>query len=347
MSNTHGVRRARVVRRAACVGALATALLVGVTGVARSSEPITLRLGHVAIEGSETARAADRFADSLAAVSGGRMSVRILARGKLGGMTQHWAQLRAGALDLFVTDVGAVAMNKEARSMMVLAVPFLFRDQAHFDLVARSPFFLKEMARIDQAAGFHFVGVVGERSPRIISTTRRAVRSVKDLEGLRMRVPPSPIFTKAYEAWGAVPTPVPARDLLMALRSGMVDGQSNGIGTIYRPDLHPNGNPPLRHVTPLNWVHMGLAVWMSASRWAGLGEVERDWVRRAAEQARADGAIEAKAQMARALAGLAAYGMTLTEPDRESFLYAKQVVVDAFEGRAWPKGWVAKISAMR
>ncbi|MEZ5652814.1 MAG: TRAP transporter substrate-binding protein [Burkholderiaceae bacterium] len=321
--------------------------VVSLTTLANAAEPITLRLGTVATAGGEAGRAAQRFADHLKTASGGRMAVKIFARGKLGGMAEHWAQLRTGALDLFVIDVGAVALNKEARSMWVLFVPFLFRDQAHFDRFTQSELFLDEMARIDRAANFHFTGIIGERSPRIISTTRRAVRSVKDLQGLKMRVPPSPIFIKVFEAWGAVPTPVLPRDLLMALRSGMVDGQSNGIGDIYRPDLHPNGDPPLRHVTPLDWVHTGLGLWMSASRWAGLGEPERAWVRQAAERAQADGAIEAKQRMARAIAGLPAFGITLTEPDRDSFLFAKQVVTDAFEGRDWPKGWVAAISAMQ
>ncbi|MEZ5730393.1 MAG: TRAP transporter substrate-binding protein [Burkholderiaceae bacterium] len=289
-----------VLGRAAIAAALA--ILPGVLGNGVwAAEPLQLRLAHVATEGSEIGRAAQRFADELEAVSAKAMHVDIHPRSTLGGMSQLWAQIGAGAIDLYPIDVGAASLLKAGRSLNVMFVPFLFRDQAHYDRFIESPLFVEEMARIDQASKTHFVGLVGHRSPRNIATTKRPIRRAADLAGVQMRVPPSRVFIKTYEAWGAVPVPVPPHELVTALRSGMVEGQSNGITSVYRPDLYRNGNPPLRFVTPLNWAFSSVGLWVSAARWATLSEDQRGWLVQAATRAYAFSAEDSAARLAEAL----------------------------------------------
>lgn len=56
---------------------------------------------------------------------------------------------------------------------------------------------------------------------------KRAIRSPKDLEGLKIRTTPNPAHVEAFKILGAIPTPMPFTEVYLALESGTVDGQEN------------------------------------------------------------------------------------------------------------------------
>jgi C4-dicarboxylate-binding protein DctP len=65
-----------------------------------------------------------------------------------------------------------------------------------------------------------------------VTTSQKAIRTLADFTGLKMRVIPSQLLSAQYEAWGASPTPVDFKELYTALEQGLVDGQENPAGTI-------------------------------------------------------------------------------------------------------------------
>ena len=67
---------------------------------------ITLKLGHIAPAGRSTHDiAAQKFALQVTANTSGRVSVKVFPHGQLGRPAEHWSQLSAGAMDLFVHDM--------------------------------------------------------------------------------------------------------------------------------------------------------------------------------------------------------------------------------------------------
>ena len=63
-------------------------------------------------------------------------------------------------------------------------------------------------------------------------TANKPIRTPEDLQGLRMRFPPSPQFLMNAEAMGASAVEVAFEELYLALQQGTVDGQENPINNI-------------------------------------------------------------------------------------------------------------------
>ena len=62
---------------------------------------------------------------------------------------------------------------------------------------------------------------------RQVTTSTRPIVTVRDLEGLRIRTPASPIWLDLFRALGAAPTPINASEMYTALQTHIVDAQEN------------------------------------------------------------------------------------------------------------------------
>ena len=328
---------------------VSTALRGAVAGLALTlaaasagAQDITLRLAHVAPPQTTYQAAAERFAAHLAEVSGGSMAVEIIPGGVLGDLSQLWVQTRTGALDLHLIDISAMIAMQEARPFLVMWTPFLFDDQDHFHRFLASDRFKGMMADVEQQTGVVYLGFAGDRPPRALTTANTPVTTPEDLKGLKIRTPEHPMIISAFEAWGAAPTPIKGSELFNALKTGLVDGQDNGaidfIGAGY---AEAQG-----HYIPLDYIHSGVGIWISPQRWAGLSDDQKGWLREATDRAGTEGRALHAAEMDAAMARLAEMGITVTNPDRASFLFARDAIVGTMEGKAWPDGLVAEIGGM-
>jgi tripartite ATP-independent transporter DctP family solute receptor len=67
---------------------------------------------------------------------------------------------------------------------------------------------------------------------RNITTSNRPINSVEDLKGMKMRVPPSPVWVSLFTALGSSPTSITINELYSALQTKIVDGQENPLTII-------------------------------------------------------------------------------------------------------------------
>ncbi len=318
-------------------GALAAALAVPYAASARA-QGAALRLAHVAPGRSDYQSAAERMAQAAREAA----TVTILPGGTLGDLTQLWAQLRTGAIDLHLIDIGGLVALREGRHFGVLQVPFLFRDKAHWDRFVASDVLREMMAPVEQAAGIRYVGYLGARPPRALSTTRRAVNAPADLQGLKLRTAEMPAVVEAFRRWGAAPTPLRAPEVYNALQTGLVDGQDNGV-----TDTVSAGYADIqRHYAALDYMQSGMGLWASVPAWSRLGPARQEALRRAcAEAARqTDAALES--QVREAYAALEAKGVAVTRPDAAPFRATLQDWVAEADGQRWPAGLHARIAAL-
>ena len=307
-----------------------------------AAQETTLRLAHVAPPQGSYQEAAERFAANLGELSGGTMAVDIVPGGALGDLGQLWVQTRTGALDLHLIDLGALIAMQEARQFLVLWTPFLFEDQDHFRRYAASDTLSRMMGEVEAATGVVHLGLVGDRPPRALSTAETPVRTPGDLAGLKIRTPENPMVVEAFEAWGAAPAPIKASELFAALRTGLVDGQDNGV----LDSLDAGYFEAQRHYTPLDYIHSGIGLWMSPTAWAATSEEQRGWLIEAARAAGEEGAAQHDAAMKAAMAELPSLGVELTEPDIESFRFVRGRMIEEMEGQAWPEGLAAEIEGL-
>lgn len=318
-------------------------LLCLIGGLTPALAQTQLRLGHVGIDQAPVGESAVAFVNNLARLSDDQLTVQRIGKGALGGLAQMWAQVRAGALDFHVIDIGAVSMLKEAGELRVMWTPFLFRDQVHYRKFIDSELFQDKAARIAESAGVRFIELIGERGARTIATTKKPIHRAEDLKGVRIRVPGSEIFIETFKRWGAVPTPIRASEIFTSLKSGVVEGQDNSIDSIANKWM----GKVINYIAPVAWARSGIGLWISERTWDKLNAEQRQWVMQAAQETRVQGVLAAKRRLDRAMKSLPGYNIQLTDPDMASFTFVTEEIIEKFEGSLWPNGWVKTIQAIR
>jgi len=308
------------------------------------TKSLELTLGHVGGNSGVYQAGATRFASRVEELSGGRVKVKIVPRGALGNISEMWVQMQQGNLDLQVVDITAITLLKTASRANALVTPFLFRDQAHYFAYRDSSLFADLVDSVRDSTNIRYLGSIIERAPRVISTTSRVVKSVRDMKGFKMRVPPHPLFVEIFSGWGAVPVPMGASNMFMSLKTGVVDGDGNGI--IGLANNKPKASV-IRHVTPIDWKRSSVGLWFSEENWKRLTPEQHQWIQGAAAYAEMLSREEYEENLKSAYEKLPTLGIELHQPELAGFLGATERFVKKHEGTMWPAGEVAAIQALR
>ena len=85
--------------------------------------------------------------------------------------------------------------------------------------------------------GLHMLAFL-ENDFRHLTNSRRPVKTLEDIKGLKIRVPETLVFVSCWKALGAVVTPIAFPELYTALQQKTVDGQENGILLTYSSKLY-------------------------------------------------------------------------------------------------------------
>lgn len=168
--------------------------------------------------------------------TGGAIDVQVFAGGQLGNEVESGKQTQAGR-----TMQGAVmssgAMSSFFSDYQIITSPFLFNDyltaRAYFDGDWHADF----MKGAIEQSGLRYLGTFDDGGGFVaLTTNKRLVRTVEDLEGLKIRVEENPAHVAIMKALGASATPLPWGEVHTALSTGLADGQFNapGISTAYK-----------------------------------------------------------------------------------------------------------------
>jgi tripartite ATP-independent transporter DctP family solute receptor len=155
--------------------------------------------------------------------SGGRHQIRVFHSRQLGEEKETIEQTRVGAIDLNRTNVALIGAFVPA--MNVLAMPFLFRSIEHMQKVLDGPI---GTAILDSFEPYGFVGLTFyDSGARSIYNSVRAIRSIADMKGLRLRVQQSELMSDMIKALGADPIELPYGQVRTGLATKLIDGAEN------------------------------------------------------------------------------------------------------------------------
>jgi tripartite ATP-independent transporter DctP family solute receptor len=73
---------------------------------------------------------------------------------------------------------------------------------------------------------------------RQMTTSTKPIVTPDDLTGLKVRVPPSPLWTSMFKSFGAAPTTINFNEVYSALQTKIVDGQENPLAVISTAKLY-------------------------------------------------------------------------------------------------------------
>jgi tripartite ATP-independent transporter DctP family solute receptor len=179
--------------------------------------------------------AALAFKNYVEANSKGSLKVEIYPASQLGNAITVLEGLKLGSIEMGVVHDGPI--SPVFKPFMVLAIPYLFSDQAMAWSVVDGPFGQELAEAMRKETGIRMFALA-DNGIRHFTNSRRVIKSPDDMKGLKIRVMPGPIWSKLVSSLGASPSPVPWPELPAALQQGVVDGEENGVTNILAASLY-------------------------------------------------------------------------------------------------------------
>jgi tripartite ATP-independent transporter DctP family solute receptor len=300
--------------------ASAAALCVSLALPASATE---LKFGFGLPLQSHMGAGAEAFKAKLEELSGGELTVELLPGFQGGNERAALEAVQIGSLDLAMTAVAP--LGNFAPGVEVLDLPYLFRDKAHARKVQDGPVGQMLLDKISQAG---FIGLGwGEGGFRQMTNDEKPIKTPEDVKGLKIRTMQSETHMAAFNAMGALATPMSWSEVIPALQTGALDAQENAIPIIVATRVYETQHQVslTQHAfTNISWV-------FSPMRWNGFSDAEKGWVREAtragieAERARVD------EDDVKGIKILEDAGVTITEVDTSAFSDAVQPAYEGYE----------------
>nr|WP_319248518.1 TRAP transporter substrate-binding protein DctP [uncultured Celeribacter sp.] len=210
----------------------AAALSIGMVSMAGAE---TIRIAHVDPDdwtGSKKGAAAQIFKNIVEGETD--LDVEIFPAGALGNEDELIGQAQEGLLQMAIV---SGAMSKACPAASVLDIPYTFASATIAWDVLDGDFGDALAEHCLEQTGLRTLAY-GETGFRNFTNGTREIRSPEDMEGLKFRVQPIPLYIEMVKGLGGEPTPIAWTELPNALSTGVVDGQENPVGVIYNNGLH-------------------------------------------------------------------------------------------------------------
>lgn len=184
---------------------------------------------------SDQGAMATRFKEILESLSGGEIEVELFPGGSLGTETEMLQNTRMGTLDFAIVGVGnAVPFVKE---LGTLTMPYLIENSYEAVKVTTGGLGDHWNKIAQKKGGFCIVGWTYSNF-RHLTNSKRAVTSLADVKGLKIRIPQNKIILATLKSWGANPVPMAWSETFTALQQKVVDGQDNPYIVNYTSKFH-------------------------------------------------------------------------------------------------------------
>src|SRR5436190_7965842 len=289
--------------RGAAIGA--ALLAMAVSAKAQDVQERVIKFGHLNNADHPVSMGVKRFAELLAAKSGGKLKVQEFPASQLGNEMQQQSALQGG-----VQEMSAPATTSLAgivKEFGLVDFPFSVGDFAQADALLDGPLGQALIAKLPDkglvALGYWDLGF------RNVTNSKRPIAKPEDLDGLKIRVIPNPVFLDTFKAFKANPVPMPFAELYGALESKAVDGQENPFAVILSNKFYE----VQKFVSATNHVYAANIVLVSKKFWDKLSPAEQKIMNDAAHEARGYQRQVSRAAAQKAVGELQAKGMQYNE----------------------------------
>lgn len=215
---------AKSMLRGAC---LAGALFAGVSTA--SAQEVTLRGASMFDENHAFTKTMVKFAELVDEKYEGDLVFDLRLNGELGVEADYVTFLQQGvAIDY--TIMAPSNMATFAPAIPLMDMPFLFRDQAHWEAVLSSDVLAPLEKELLDTADIMIIGYTGGGVRNIISNA--PISNLEELNGFKMRVMGAPIQAQIFAALTAAPSAIAYNEVYNAIQTGVIAGFENEAASI-------------------------------------------------------------------------------------------------------------------
>ena len=258
-THTPSLGRRGLIQGAAAAGALAT---FGQPAFAQAAEFTLKWANNIPITHPSNIRAREAV-DAIKRETNGRVDIQIFPNNQLGGDTDMLSQVRSGAIDIF--PLSGLILQTLVPLAGINGLAFAFKDYqtvwAAMD-GELGAFIRAAIAKVN----LHSFDRILDNGFRNITTSTKPINSAADLQGFKIRVPVSPLWTSMFKAFGAAPTGINFSEVYSALQTKVVEGQENPLAIIDIAKLYE----VQKYVSMTGHMWDGQWILANGKRWASL-----------------------------------------------------------------------------
>lgn len=241
-----------------------TALAIGLGLLAQPvlAADYTIRFASALVPEMNHSRSMELFKKEVQEGSKGRIAVETFYSGALGGTKELLDQVKVGTIQMSVATTGF--MTAYVPKLGVLNFPFLFKSRESAIGVLDGPFG-QEIDKMVGEVGFKALGFE-EVGWRHTINRQRPITSVKDMQGLKIRLQPIKVHVDTYKLMGANPVAMDFKELYTAMQQGVIDGMEVNYQNIYDSRFYEVTS----YLTELPLFYDVLGRWINKAFWDNL-----------------------------------------------------------------------------
>ncbi|HEX7076167.1 MAG TPA: sialic acid TRAP transporter substrate-binding protein SiaP [Hyphomicrobiaceae bacterium] len=262
--------------------------------------------------------------------TGGKYEIQVFPASQLGNENQINEALGLGTVDIIYT--GVAFAGSIHKPIAITNAPFVLRDFNHWKAYRDSPLF-RELAKGYEDKTGHKVIALTYYGQRML-TANREIKVPEDMKGMKLRVPPAPLFLMFTKSVGANATPIAFAEVYLALQQGTVDGQENPLPTIMAKKFYEVQS----HIMLTGHITESLLTIVGSHVWPKLTDEEKATFNEVLMQAASKATDAIRASEQKLADEFRKLGKTVVEVDRGPFIAAAQPLHnDPNAGAGWTK----------
>jgi tripartite ATP-independent transporter DctP family solute receptor len=205
---------------------LATTIAIVLAGApAVAQQKLILKASDVHPAGYPTVVAVEELGKKLEKATNGRVSVAMYPSMQLGGEKEAIEQAQVGAIAFARVSVGA--LGPVIDDLNVFNLPYVFRNTTHMQNVIDGPIGQDLLDKVTNS-GKGLIGLCWmDAGARNFYNTKKPVKTMADLKGLKVRVMGNPMFVDMANSMGGNGVAMGYDQVFSALQTGVVDGAEN------------------------------------------------------------------------------------------------------------------------
>ena len=177
---------------------------------------------------------AEKFAEEVSRLSDGRIKIQVYANSTLGGDRELLESCKDGDIPFVVQNTAPQVTFMP--DLAVFDVPCAFEDLDECREVLDDPSFSSLISDVYKDGGYHLLGIA-DQGFRVMSTNK-AVRSMADFKGQKIRTMENPYHLAFWKSIGANPTPMSFSEVYIGLQQNTIDAQENPYEVIVSNRLY-------------------------------------------------------------------------------------------------------------
>lgn len=178
---------------------------------------------------------AQEAAERVAKETNGRVEIKIFPNNQLGGDTDMLSQVRNGGITFFTPSALVIATLVPVAAINAVGFAFADYDQVWKAMDGKLGAHVRDAI---SKVNLHAFEKMWDNGFRQMTTSGKAIETAKEMAGLKIRVPVSPLSISMFKALDAAPASLQFSEVYTALQTKVVDAQENPLPIIQVAKLY-------------------------------------------------------------------------------------------------------------